>query len=762
MQSILLKIFGMTGSTECSWMSSIKSIRVDSWLPAWTLPFLAAVLVACAVHAYYLRREPSKPKRIALAAIRSLVYLTLLFMIASPSLLIDGEGSPPGIVPVLIDCSESMGIKDMDGKNRLECAIEAVSALEEAGKSVPNIKMKFYCAGKNFTEMNLEAKQGTKADADFTSLNRMADDIASLARGEYCPGAVIVGDGAHNTAEIPENAAKDLAKLNIPLYFCAVGKEKQKDVSVSYIMGDDVVFKDEKAKLFVGISQSGYAGSTVNYELMLADKKLLSGTHRFEKDGESSIPIEYVPDQAGVYQLKFSVEPQPGEVTLENNLRIKNVRVIDEKIKILLLFGLPSWEFRYLNGAMERDRRVVRKAFLLSADKRLFRKTDESSVFLQSLPEDQAEFNRSYDLVFISCVEMASIPEKTRELLRKFVEDDGGGMVIISDPTFIPFQLKGTALEDLLPISLGCSLPMSYREELLSPFTGEYSLNLTPDGLSQQIVAFSGDKVENARLWKDLPRLPWVYQAKRSKPSAICLVEAEDPSGRTKIPAIAYHSFGKGAVLYMGFDSTWRWRKEFGDRFFRDFWGRAVQFLALPHLLEESAASAIFTSKENFTTGEKISVRAKLSNPDFSAYSGDSVNLRIEDNDRKRTVKMQALPGRPGMFKAEFPADLPGKAVLSLDSEFSAKPIEILVVKQQREFVESAMNKALMEKLSAMTGGSFVPYEKASELPSMIWEKRKQLPIQARFSLWDSIILVSLALLLLSVEWLLRKLYNLD
>lgn len=751
----------LTGSPQGKYISSFHRIEIHSWMSTWIIPFIAFVIAALSIYHYSKEKTLNKKQKIVLTALRFLAYLSILFILALPTLEIEGEGSFPGPVPVVIDGTESMLIKDVNNeKARFEKALEIYNEIKKNNPYKNELNLTGYWAGREF--YSLESQKTPAPDADYTSISQMLEKGIQRHLGEYCPGFILISDGAHNSSEIPDNSLKFFQKRSIPVYTCGVGKEKSKDISVTYILGEDVVFIDEKAKIYINLVQNGYSSQDIDLKLYLGDKMVYAGQQRLEKDGEISVPVEYIPKEKGNFQLKAEVKPLLEEITTENNSYSKNIRIIDEKIKILMLLGTPSWEYRYLMGAFERDKRVEVKAYLSGVDKRLFGKKGENSHFISNLPGDKTELNRSFDIVFISRIDLSELPADFVKSLRLFIEEEAGALAVLSDPFFIPYSLKDSPLEPLLPITVVEKTGRSYRDELFNPLTNEMKFEITDDGNAHQLLSFSGSREENKKIWAELPPVYSYYHSGRLKPSSINLLVMSEEHGRKKFPAIVYHSYGKGTVFFMAFDSTWRWRKEYGDRYFRDFWGKVVQFLGLPHLLNEVAQSSILTGKENYCAGEKISIRAKANNPDFSPYISDELEMTIHEAELEKTIRLLPILNRAGMYGTDYMPEIPGKLKLELPLQFSAKPVELQITKRQMEFQESGMNKNLLENISSATGGKFYYQDQSGILLKNIWEKNPKRPININVSLWDSLALVIAALMFFSLEWYFRKIYYLD
>ena len=758
MEGLLTLLINLLSPGNGIELTRLNSFTFESWLPFWTFSFLAAG-IAAGSYVLYLRAAPrvSRTKQILLTVFRTLAMIGLLTCLARPELVIEGEGVRKGTVPVVVDGTQSMNIRDIEDAERVVAAKrETVTLLQESEKR-SEVTLQAYWAGREFGEFQTEETQ--EANADQTSLSQMMEQGITPYLGEYIPGMILVTDGAHNVPQSVERMTRVLRKRNVPVYTLGVGTTKADDIAITYLIGDDVVFLTEEAKTFVNVTQSGFDGQSVRVTLSLDDREVYFGKHTLSP-GETSIPIEYQPFGTGTYQMRAEIQPLAGEITEENNTYLRTIRVIDEQMRILLIFGNPSWEYRYLAGAFERDKRVTFEVYMNSVDSRLFTEGD-GGHFIQELPETAEEIGQTYDAIFLSGTPPSELPEGFVEGLPEFVEN-AGGFAVIADPAFIPHTMEGTAMEPLLPIIPGRVAPRAYRDELFAPLQDPVTFDLTDDGDANPLVLFSGNAKENREIWQNLPPIYRYYPAARLKPSALTLLVTFENEQEEEFPAIVLQSYGKGSVLYMGFDSSWRWRKEYGDRYFRDFWGKAVQYLALPHLLNEAAQSVILAGQETAYTGEKVNIRAKLSNADFSPYTGGTVPMTVTLNEDRRDIDLFPISGRPGMYRGEVVPDTNGTLKLALPERFNAKPLELRVMTQQREFRNAELNERLLQEISDTTGGLFFNLEDADELLEALIENRPRQSVRIARSLWDSPLLFLFILLFLTSEWVLRKTTYLD
>ena len=71
--------------------------------------------------------------------------------------------------------------------------------------------------------------------------------------------------------------------------------------------------------------------------------------------GEVSDSMMWTPPDAGDYNLDLHLPVEADEAIKDNNDQRFRIAVRDEKLKVLVVDSLPSWEYRYLRNALTRD-----------------------------------------------------------------------------------------------------------------------------------------------------------------------------------------------------------------------------------------------------------------------------------------------------------------------------------------------------------------------------------------------------------------------
>src|SRR5262249_24518511 len=128
-------------------------------------------------------------------------------------------------------------------------------------------------------------------------------------------------------------------------------------------------------------------------------------------------------------------------------------------------------------------------------------------------------------------------------------------------------------------------LPIQGGQTVETP--GGFPIVLTAEGKETGFLRMEPSADESDRRWEALPRQFWGI-AGRAKPAATVLATVPRPENVGIDPGewartnalIARHNYGFGRVLYLGLDSTWRWRFKAGDTCHHRFWGQLVRWAA--------------------------------------------------------------------------------------------------------------------------------------------------------------------------------------
>ena len=210
---------------------------------------------------------------------------------------------------------------------------------------------------------------------------------------------------------------------------------------------------------------------------------------------------------------------------------------------------------------------------------------------------------------------------------------------------------------------------------------------LAPAAARSQLCTLEDDPAENAELWgqpgqqveapsdKQLKPMYWFYPVKKTKPAAD--VYLTHPTALTPdkkpMPLLVGHFFGKGYVLFVGFDDTWRWRFNTQEKVFGRFWSQAVYTAGIPRTVGTKLTQLSLDATDP-SLGKSGQVYARVFNENFQLLTAPEIEATLERidadpnaKDRFTTVTLTKLPGQDGEYVAPLSFNKVGRFKLTVD-----------------------------------------------------------------------------------------------
>ncbi|MBK8269026.1 MAG: hypothetical protein IPK83_12255 [Planctomycetes bacterium] len=448
-------------------------------------------------------------------------------------------------------------------------------------------------------------------------------------------------------------------------------------------------------------------------------------------------------------------------------------------MKVLLIAGAPSYDYRFLARLFERDQTVELSTWLQSADSKAVR--DGNKVII-ALPTTLEEINK-YDAIIIMDCDPSELDPTWASIVSTYVSDYGGGLLYAAGNKFTGRFLKSENLKSLVDV-----LPIAAdpEAELVINELGHYQTRPWPifvpeDATGDPILRQGHHPSQTAPIWSTLGNVYWHYPVRREKPVARVLMRHTNPKmansfGQHVLFATQY--VGTGRTAWLGINSTWRWRRS-SERHFNRFWIQTVRFLVEGKLLGGRARGQVLTPKDEYEQGETVVATVRALDEQFNPLLVPELDLSIRwgtsnsDGDKKakaQTIELAPIIGRDGYYEGRFVAREVGPARLSVqlpgvvgreDAEADRTiEKEIDVSQADIEMRNTAMNRSGLKELIAGVGGRsrYFEVDEAGSLPSLIPDMSRTFTVRGRpRPLWDNGTVLSVIVGLLTIEWILRK-----
>lgn len=608
---------------------------------------------------------------------------------------------------------------------------------------------------------------------------------------------VLLTDGRQTIPADAATEARRLAALKIPVFTIPIGSRlTPRDLSVAAVDAPETVFLNDKAVLRVVLGTSGFEGQQLSVQLQHNGSVLQQQT--ITPTGDSAALSFFVPsDKAGRFDYRIVSSVQDGELRNDNNSREVSLQVVDNKAQVMLVDGDARWEFRYLKNLLERDQQVQSTSVLF---RQPYLELLNQPAITSALPPLEAfrEQLTLTDVLILGDVEPNEVDEDVWKLLDEAVTRDGLTLVIIPGRKGMPQAFQSQILATLLPVT-------DFRQKLAEQFLATpadaeqtmFRLTLAADAQTMPMFQLSENPASRDTSLSSLPGHPWVYGGV-AKPGASVWATAGIPGVTIEPePVIVHQDYGFGQVVWMGVDSTWRWRRRAGDEWHYRFWGQLIRWgarnkasagnsdvrLALSDVIIEEGETPEATLKWDRRlipqlAGATVEILAEPLGPDGKVLqpesaatpAGSQPGIAPENSGRSTVLRtiLQPAPDAPERFTGRVPRLTAGNWRIQAKISDSRVAVpdsvqtEIFVRRQvSAELADVSCNRQLLQQLAQLSGGEMLEPWQAARLTSLLQpEDQPEQKIQER-TLWDHWMVIVLFCGLLMSEWVLRRLHGL-
>ncbi|MFO1045132.1 MAG: hypothetical protein U0941_25435 [Planctomycetaceae bacterium] len=595
--------------------------------------------------------------------------------------------------------------------------------------------------------------------------------------GESVMGLILLTEGRDHSGKQLAPLAASLKAADVPIYPVMLGSTfRPKDISIATLEHPQTVYKGDHPQLKVTLNTVGFEGKTLEIELVPENDKSAVIKKSVLVTGPS-IHVDFDLDATETGRKAYVVRTPvlEGETRDDNNSRSFALTVVDDRAKVLLLEGDSRWEFRYLDAAMSRDERVEFKRVLFEQP---FMGLLPEPFFPQQLelPADAKDFSNSplseLDLIILGDVAPFHL-EKILPWLHDYVSN-GGTLVIVAGKRWMPQAYRSPILDQLLPLTNVRPLNFNNRSADGPPSRRGLPIQLTVDGEQQAMFQFAADPIENQAVWKTLPGQLWSLLGDPKPASTVWATtiipqEMADPlQADRKHGLIVHHHLGSGQVLWMGFDGTWRWRHRVGDQYHHRFWGQLARWAAANKVMAGNEFVRFGPERPDIEMGQDAVLRARWVAQFLQKFPGLKARaefFRTGDPPGKSfsSILLAPVAGNPLLHQGKavsLPAGEYRVALTVENADLGKKGVEATVYVHDRpsqELSELSANRDLLTQIADVSGGRLFLPDQLHELPRMFKTFDGNTTKYEEAPLWDRWPWLVLLCVLMTTEWVIRK-----
>jgi hypothetical protein len=677
----------------------------------------------------------------------------LLFILWHPALSIAELKPQQNIVAVVIDDSASMAISDEDGKARKD---RAISILNEG--LLQKIRDKFQVRIYRMTDHldRIDKLEELNAQAPAThigdSLKQVVADATSLPIGAM----VVLSDGADNTGGIGLETLSEIRRQLIPVHTIGLGRERmERDIEISNVDLPARALPDSRLSAVVTLHNYGYSGDKVKITIRDANKVLASHEVTLKDEGTEQVEsVLFNAGPAGVKSIQASIDPRDNEENPRNNAVTRLVNVDKRKPRILYLEGEPRWEFKFAKRAVEDDKTIDLVTIVRTAPNKTYSQNVQDPKEFENGYPTSVEKIFEFDGLMFGSVDAAYLTPTQLQTIKDFVDRRGGGVLFLGGKDAMSDGgWQATPVNEVLPTRL---------PDRKGTFKWVPSnVRLTPEGVNNLIVRIEDDPQANIKRWEKLPYVRNIQDIGPLKLGAVSLAEAVPMSGGgAAVPLLVSMNYGRGRTAVFATSGSWRWQmlQEVADKSHEMFYQQLLRWLVSDTPRHVSGS----TPKSLLADESRVKLRADVRDKAFLPASDATVEARILGQGITEVVTLVPEALEQGVFSAEWDAPNPGDYVVEVAAKRGTEDLGTDAFTFRREdgvaeHFRVEQNKALLEKLSAETGGSYYKPSDAQRLGDEIKYSEAGITVRESHDLWDMPAIFLAFLGIRAVEWLLRR-----
>ncbi|MFM7056704.1 MAG: glutamine amidotransferase, partial [Planctomycetota bacterium] len=408
--------------------------------------------------------------------------------------------------------------------------------------------------------------------------------------------------------------------------------------------------------------------------------------------------------------------------------------------------------------------------------------TQSAEELRGGFPQSAEELFR-YDAVVVDDLEADFFKADQMKLLYDFVSRRGGGLLMMSgQESFAQGGFDRTPVGELLPIDLSRTAAF--------PQTG-VRLELTRDGWLQPWVRIQSDEPAEQQRLERMPAFLTLNPPGYVRPGAQVMAEVRDAEGNVW-PALIVQRFGRGRTAAVCIGDLWRWRLSEGLRHLQSSTNPSLTTpppttpAATPGVPSEDLSDHARACRQlmrwlvsdvprRLEIGVKnlpeqgtgaVQLTASVRGADFEGRENADVRFKVTAPDG-REFELTAIPAdaETGVFHAEMAAAQDGAwrvtatailaggnspETLTASSGWASQPL-------QQELQSVQVRQQWLEELATKTGGRVISLADVEELVRQLPTTAAPLQEVRSWPLWHSWWVFIAAVLLLSVDWTLRR-----
>ena len=675
---------------------------------------------------FYRKTNLSRIKKFSVIALKTASVFILLLLFIEPSILATISINRESLSVVLIDDSRSNHLYyEKNSKN-----IQIKDIYGKLGIFRPD--QEFLFSSSNSLK-DLKYIDSLNPDGFETNVLSALENLRNRFPETIFKSVAIISDGVFNSGGTPIYIAKT---FQCPFITIGIGDTaQQKDVVINKVSYNEKAFTEANVKINTEIKAYGLINEKLNISLVREGTIVSVKTANITSNNWSSdVSFDIRESEPGTVKYRVLVENKPGEITYNNNHFDFFTKYLQNKINLLCITGGPGYDNGLLTTILKRIK-----------NHNVTIKTAKSNNDFYEGPVDFKSFGD------LSVLLLLGFP--TSQFNSEIISSIAQKVKTLNIP-LVFFASKNTAYSKL-----------EQFDELV-PFTVS-----KPSAVELAVALQATDKMNESKqsLSNEVASAPALFQNTggiiQKAGSEVSLINRNSGD-----PVLITRNTAKNkstAFLAYGF---WKWRLNPKIDYERLTERILLEIINMTLMKDKKSKLVVIPDKDIFDYSEDSKFTAELYDENYNNIKNGVIKAKIVSgqniirNDLMFTNidnKFHLNAGRlgTGNYKIVTEADVNGSFYASDEERFACDTLNT-------EFKITKSNFENLQLLSQNTNGRFFSaYEDFDTVNNYVRsltdkKQRTQISRYVHFNLWENKYMLLLAILLFSIEWVIRKRAN--
>ena len=301
-----------------------------------------------------------------LASLRALSFAVLLFLLIAPTFKKQNLHTEYPFFLVAWDNSSSMECcVDTLGLRR---SLRSLRTELKQWSQTKDIKLRWYYMDQALGD----AAEGLRFEATRSKIGGLINEMTTRHEGDHVAGLLLLSDGLQN-----QGPALEQIRTPYPLYVLGIGDTlTRRDLMLEQLLYNRMAYEDTELQIKALISQKGYTGTPI--EVILEGPNREKYTQQLICSGArlETVSFSFPAPSAGSYRYRVRIRPVAEEQITENNEQSAFIKVLKDKLKVLILAPYPHPDISALRRSLALSTYYETEVFIQSRNQRLDKNID--------------------------------------------------------------------------------------------------------------------------------------------------------------------------------------------------------------------------------------------------------------------------------------------------------------------------------------------------------------------------------------------------